>query len=375
MRKLDSIDVENIQTGVDSRLADMHMSDAAKNVILHRIKTDSAEITLYNSKKKIDFKKVAVAVIAACLCFLISVPVLGATVPSYNKIIYNYSPEFARFLMPTKFDGVLDPLDLDDRIISPALENGIECKLISAVCDKENLLMEFTLQDKTSDRLVAGSFAFGISILGNKISNLSWSEYYDTESKTLTVYIMCYNTVPGEHIAYDLTISNIDTDDPLENWISECDVEILDYESIQPMTEAGGFTITDFRFSALSFKFNGTGELTGDIVYSVQIFMLSGESKKYGGTIFYYPSSEQSEPQFGVGGYYEESYDAAGQLISRTEGVTFSPWGDIIDGLLFQEVFFNSPLDYKNISRVEFSIVDAGPPIVIEFSNDDSPAT
>lgn len=84
-------------------------------------------------------RKPSLALVWMCVfVMVVSIPVMAATVSSFNDLLYRVAPEVAQLLRPVELSCV---------------DNGIEMKVVAAVNDGERCVVYLTLQDLTGDRI------------------------------------------------------------------------------------------------------------------------------------------------------------------------------------------------------------------------------
>lgn len=167
-----------IKQAIDAAYTSVDVSDGLYHRILQK--------TVHHNNNHVDKptkhkRRPLAAILAACLCvLLLSVPVLGSTSESYNRMLALFSTEFAQLLMPVKG-------------IASAEDNGIEIKVVSAVADEYNLLLELQIKDIVGGRLPDPKDNY-INLDGN-ISSGTYVSVTSLKEKqnlnTLTLYWYC----------------------------------------------------------------------------------------------------------------------------------------------------------------------------------------
>jgi hypothetical protein len=151
---------KKIQEVIDSRLASLRFDDKFAG------KTVSKVVEPATTKKPF-----AVA-IAACLCIVLTIPVLAATIPSFNSFLALVSPQIAQKLQPIE-------------MVSEA--NGIKMEVVAAMNDDDTAVVYLTMQDLTGNRIDKSINLFNdYSITG---TNMMTSEVvaFDQKTKTATL--------------------------------------------------------------------------------------------------------------------------------------------------------------------------------------------
>lgn len=108
-----------------------------------------------------------------CICIMLSVGVLAATVPSFNKIVSKISPEIAPILQPIE-------------MVSE--DNGIKMEVVAAYNDDEMAVIYLTMQDLTGDRIDESLDLYNYTLSEGALFNSQIIDY-DEETKTATLRI------------------------------------------------------------------------------------------------------------------------------------------------------------------------------------------
>lgn len=151
-----------IKNVIDTRLANIKISDELKGKILS------------NSYKKRKTVKRVFAIAAAILCVMLSVSVMAATIPNFNKLLYTVSPQIAQFLQPI---GVTSE------------DNGIKMEVVAAMSDDDTAVVYISMQDLTADRVDEDIDFYNYSITGLH-SFTSQVISYDKASRTAIVRLL-----------------------------------------------------------------------------------------------------------------------------------------------------------------------------------------
>ena len=152
-----------IKNVVDTRLANIKISDALENKILN------------NSHKRRKIVKRPFAVVAAVLlCVMLIVPVMAATTPSMNKLLNLVSPQIGQLLQPIQ-------------LISE--DNGVKMEVIAAMSDNDTTVVYISMQDLTAYRVDESIDLYNYSITG---MGTFTSEVisYDNVSKTAIIRLL-----------------------------------------------------------------------------------------------------------------------------------------------------------------------------------------
>lgn len=174
---------EPLKSKLDEELSGLVVDDALRGRILGAAAKKPVIRLAAPARKKP--RKALIGIVAALLCLVLSVPVLGSTVPEYNSFISMISPALAAYLMPAT---------------GTASDNGITVELQSAIADQSSLYVVFTVKDTEQNRLSATT-GLGDHAAGNGQFVGSYETDYNALTKTLTVhlYTVGFGTIaPGE---------------------------------------------------------------------------------------------------------------------------------------------------------------------------------
>lgn len=144
---------------------------------LNTIQTPEYDIMLEVEKKilkpkfSITFKKTIAIPLAACLCLLLSVGVMAATIPGFNKLLSIVSSDIALLLQPVE-------------IISE--DNGIKMEVVAAMNDDEMAVIYLTMQDLTENRIDETLDIYDYSLTETHMFNCQIVNY-DKITKTATL--------------------------------------------------------------------------------------------------------------------------------------------------------------------------------------------
>ena len=152
-----------IKNAIDTRLANIKISDELESKILNN----------FCKKRKIVQRPFAI-VVAAVLCVMLSVSVMAATIPNFNKVLNIVSLRTAQILQPIELTSV---------------DNGVKMEVVAAMNDNDTAVVYISIQDLTADRVDKSIDLYNYSITG---MNTFTSEVisYDEASKTSIVRLL-----------------------------------------------------------------------------------------------------------------------------------------------------------------------------------------
>lgn len=150
---------KNIKNVIDARLSKLSINQELENKILN---------SSCNTTKS---KRRSLAIAASiCLFFMVSVPIMAATIPSFNHLLYLISPATAQFLQPIQM---------------VTENNGIKMEVVAAMNDDETAIVYLTLQDLVGNRIDKTVDLYNYSIRGT--SSLTHELVnYNEDTKTAT---------------------------------------------------------------------------------------------------------------------------------------------------------------------------------------------
>jgi len=154
--------IKNIQHIIDSRLSNLKLDDEFASKMLSKA----------NRPRRV---KTPLAIAAAvCLCIMLSIPIMAATIPSFNTLLSLVSTGIAQILQPI------------ERVSE---NNGIKMEVVAAMNDDETAVAYLTMQDLTGNRIDKTIDLYNYSITG---TNMFTSEViaYDEITKTATIRLL-----------------------------------------------------------------------------------------------------------------------------------------------------------------------------------------
>lgn len=154
---------KNIKEIMDSRLSGITINRELEDKVLNKC---------YRTKR---IKRRPLTVAAAiCLCLILSVPIMAATIPSFNKLLYLVSSKTAQNLQPIEM--VYE-------------NNGIKMEVVAAMNDDETAIVYLTMQDLVGDRIDGTVDLYNYSISGTNALTHELVNY-DKSTKTATIRMM-----------------------------------------------------------------------------------------------------------------------------------------------------------------------------------------
>jgi hypothetical protein len=193
---------------------------------LSTIKTPEYDIaTKVNKELKqkgfiINKRKPLKITMVTCICIMVSVGVLAATVPSFNKIVSKICPEIAPILQPIE-------------MVSE--DNGIKMEVVAAYNDDEMAVIYLTMQDLTGDRIDESLDLYNYTLSEGALFN-SQIIGYDEETKTATLRIQANGgeKMNGKKLSFAVKsfLSGSLVFDEVETGINLMDIEDVSSQTI-----------------------------------------------------------------------------------------------------------------------------------------------
>jgi hypothetical protein len=148
---------KTIREVIDSRLASLTLGD------------EFSRPTINTAVKPGLMRRPLGIAAAVCLCIALALPVMAATIPSFNRLVSLVSPQIAQKLQPIELVSV---------------SNGIRMEVVAAMNDDDTVVVYLTMQDLTGNRIDESmNLLAGFSISG---ANMLTSEIVDFDAKTKT---------------------------------------------------------------------------------------------------------------------------------------------------------------------------------------------
>jgi len=179
------------------------------------------EKEIQKAKSPWGFKKTIPAVMAICLCLMISVGAMAATIPSVNNLLSKVSPNFALLLQP--IEAVCE-------------DNGIRMEVVGAMNDDEMAVIYITMQDLVKNRIDESLDIYSYGLRGTHISTCQLV-HYDEKTKTATLRMQANGgkKLNGKKVSFQLEsfLSDKQVLDGVEIGINLSDVkEVKDSQTI-----------------------------------------------------------------------------------------------------------------------------------------------
>lgn len=147
---------------IDSRLSGIKLYDGF-----------AGQITSQAYQAKAVKRPLAVAA-AFCLCLMLAVPIMAATIPSFNRLLSLVSPEIAQMLQPVA-------------LVSES--NGIKMEVVAAMNDDNTAVAYLTMQDLSGDRVDRSIDLYNYSISEGSMFTHEVIAY-DEKTKTATIRLL-----------------------------------------------------------------------------------------------------------------------------------------------------------------------------------------
>lgn len=167
------------------------------------------------------FTRAIPALMAICLCLVLSVRAMAATIPSFNNLLSIVSPDFVLLLQP--IEGVCE-------------DNGIKMEVVGAMNDDETAVIYITMKDLEADRIDETLDIYDYSLIGTHISTCEMVNY-DEKTKTATLRMQANGgkKLNGKKVSFrvDSFLSDKLIFDKVETGINLSDIrEIKDSQTI-----------------------------------------------------------------------------------------------------------------------------------------------
>jgi hypothetical protein len=182
-----------------------------------------SEVEKEIQKEKIPrgFKSVVPAALAMCLCLVLSVGAMAATIPSFNNLLSIISPDFALLLQPLEIT---------------CEDNGIKMEVVGAMNDDEMAVIYITMKDLVGDRIDESLDIYDYSLTGTHISTCQMV-HYDETTKTATLRMQANGgkKLNGKKVSFQVEsfLSNKLIFDEVETGINLSDVkEVKDSQTV-----------------------------------------------------------------------------------------------------------------------------------------------
>ena len=132
-----------------------------------------SEVEKKFTKKKFPklFKRTIPAALAICLCLMLSVGAMAATIPSFSNLLSIVSSEFALLLQPIEVS---------------CEDNGIKMEVVGAMNDDEMAVIYITMKDLLGDRIDKTLDIYNYGFTGTYLANCQ-IVHFDEITKTATL--------------------------------------------------------------------------------------------------------------------------------------------------------------------------------------------
>ena len=168
----------------------------------------------------INKKKATRIAMVTCICLMLSVGVLAAAVPSFNKIVSNVSPEIASMLQPIEMTRE---------------DNGIKMEVVAAYNDDEMAVIYLTMQDLIGDRIDKSLNLYNYSLSEGALFNSQIIDYDEaTKIATLQIQVNGGEKLNGKRLSFYVQSFLNDTlvFDEVETGITLADIEDIHLHTI-----------------------------------------------------------------------------------------------------------------------------------------------
>ncbi|MDD4570396.1 MAG: DUF4179 domain-containing protein [Tepidanaerobacteraceae bacterium] len=179
------------------------------------------EKKIQKKKSPWHFKRAVPAALAICLCLILSIGAMAATIPSFNNLLSIISPDFALLLQPIEI---------------ACEDNGIKMEVVGAMNDNEMAVIYITMKDLVGDRIDETLDIYDYSLSGTHISTCE-IVHYDETTKTATLRMQANGgkKLNGKKVSFQVEsfLSDKLTFNKVETGINLSDVkEVKDSQTI-----------------------------------------------------------------------------------------------------------------------------------------------
>lgn len=117
------------------------------------------------------FRQPLALAVVICVFIMVSIPIMAATIPSFNRLLYIVSPDIAQYLQPIELSSV---------------SNDIEVDVVAAMNDDDMVYVYLTMEDLASDRIDSTIDLYNYTI---RAASMFTSELvnYDEAAKKATI--------------------------------------------------------------------------------------------------------------------------------------------------------------------------------------------
>jgi hypothetical protein len=169
------------------------------------------------------FKRVIPITLIVCLCFMLSVGVMAATIPSFNDLLSVISPDIALMLQPIEVS---------------CEDNGIRMEVVGAMNDDEMGVIYITMKDLVGNRIDETLDIYDYNLTGTHISTCEMV-HYDEATKTATLRMQSNGgkKLNGKKVSFQVESFLIDklTFDEVETDINLSDIRKIEDSQTIPL--------------------------------------------------------------------------------------------------------------------------------------------
>ncbi|HHV17743.1 MAG TPA: DUF4179 domain-containing protein [Thermoanaerobacterales bacterium] len=185
------------------------------------------EKEIQKKKSPWHFKRAVPAALVICLCLMLSIGAMAATIPSFNNLLSMVSPDIALLLQPIEI---------------ACEDNGIKMEVVGAMNDDEMAVIYITMKDLVGDRIDETLDIYDYRLTGTYISTCQMV-HYDETTKTATLRMQANGgkKLNGKKVSFQVEsfLSDQLTFDKVETSINLSDVkEVKDSQTIPLVTSS-----------------------------------------------------------------------------------------------------------------------------------------
>lgn len=215
------------------------------------------EKEIQKKKSPWHFKRAVPAALVLCLCLMLSVGAMAATIPSFNKLLSIVSADFALLLQP--IEAVCE-------------DNGIKMEVVGAMNDDEMAVIYITMKDLVRNRIDESLDIYSYGLSGTHISTCQLV-HYDETTKTATLRMQANGgkKLNGKKVSFQVEsfLSDKQVFDKVETGINLSDVKEVEDSQTIPLD-----TISS------NIPGGGGGDLLDELQSQGEIRVLAPDQKK-----------------------------------------------------------------------------------------------
>lgn len=171
---------KSMKAAINAGLSNVKISASLREEMVTGTSVSNREkVATYRDDKKKTLRRSFSVALAACLCILLSVPVLAVTFPGLRAVLSQINPEIAKILEPAEIS---------------VTDNGIQMKVIGAVREEDLVIVYLEIQDLTSDRVGKDMYLRDLDISGLTIKDANevgrTTVKYDEGTETITMKLV-----------------------------------------------------------------------------------------------------------------------------------------------------------------------------------------